>query len=269
MIAIKLYKDGFTLVELSIVIIIVGLLISGITAGSSLIKQAKLHAIVTEMDNLQLAYNQFVLIYSAVPGDMVNASSYWPSTCTVSGIPGECNGDGDGIIQGGDYTSLEEMVQSTKHLELAGLINEKLALVPQFFQTDLIPGVNAPSSKLDGAGYMFNGSGVAISGVGIFRDDTGGLYDGFSNFDHNYLYLGKPGLVRSLTNGALSPQDAFSIDAKIDDGSASNSGLIGALTGKVKSKDEYSGGSTHECAVGNVYSVAIDRTYCLFGKQVD
>ncbi len=41
--------EGFTLVELSIVIIIIGFLIAGISAGNSLIKQAKFNAVINEV----------------------------------------------------------------------------------------------------------------------------------------------------------------------------------------------------------------------------
>ena len=52
---------GFTLVELSIVIIIIGFLIAGISGGKSLIEQAKLNSVISELQKYQLIYNNFQL----------------------------------------------------------------------------------------------------------------------------------------------------------------------------------------------------------------
>src|SRR4051794_9742747 len=89
---------GFTLIELSVVLIIIGLVISGIAAGTSLVKQAKLKSVVSEMDQFNTAYRNFKDRYQAVPGDMSNAYSLWGAKCT-SGGSSFCNGNGNGVIE--------------------------------------------------------------------------------------------------------------------------------------------------------------------------
>lgn len=81
---------AFTLIELSISIIIIGLLIGGITAGSSLVKTAAVRSIISEYETFQTAIVNFKSQYGALPGDFSKASNFWPS-CDVT--PANCNGN--------------------------------------------------------------------------------------------------------------------------------------------------------------------------------
>ena len=86
----SLYEQGFTLVELSIVIIIIGFLIAGIAAGNSLIKQTALNTIISESSEYITALNVFKSRYNSYPGDFADANSYWPTAVS---------GDGDGLVE--------------------------------------------------------------------------------------------------------------------------------------------------------------------------
>ena len=92
---------GFTLVELSIVIIIIGFLIAGISAGQSLIKQASLNTIINEVTNYRAALNEFVTKHGALPGDFKDGYAYWGSlaiaNCTNNNVVIDrtgCSGNG-------------------------------------------------------------------------------------------------------------------------------------------------------------------------------
>ena len=50
-------KKGFSLVELSIVLIIIGLLIAGVSSGSKLIKQARINSLINELNELKNSFN--------------------------------------------------------------------------------------------------------------------------------------------------------------------------------------------------------------------
>ena len=63
-------RDGFTLVEISIVMIIIGLLIGGILKGQELVKSAEVSRAVTELKSMQAAIETFRSEYRAFPGDM-------------------------------------------------------------------------------------------------------------------------------------------------------------------------------------------------------
>jgi len=62
-------KNGFTLVELSIVLVIIGLLIGGILVGQSLIDSAKLQSFVRQMQQYDAALLTFYTKYKSIPGD--------------------------------------------------------------------------------------------------------------------------------------------------------------------------------------------------------
>jgi prepilin-type N-terminal cleavage/methylation domain-containing protein len=128
---------GFTLIELSIVLVIIGLIVGGVLVGQDLIKAAEVRKIISEKDAIGTAVYTFETKYSCLPGDCPNATNFWGQTagCSVfattpltNGGP-TCNGNGDGNIdfgQGaaGSYpgTSLE-VQYFWHHLFNAGLIN--------------------------------------------------------------------------------------------------------------------------------------------------
>ncbi|MDA0782810.1 MAG: prepilin-type N-terminal cleavage/methylation domain-containing protein [Rickettsiales bacterium] len=88
-------EKGFTLIELSIVIVIIGLIVAGVVGGQALVNQSKLRTIITELNQFKFQINTFYLEYNALPGDMPNAHSYWPN-CNSGATAVQCNGDGNG-----------------------------------------------------------------------------------------------------------------------------------------------------------------------------
>ena len=64
----KKNNKGFSLIELSIVLIIMGLLIAGVTGGARLIKSAQLRSVVTEATNYRTAFNTYYAQFGKVPG---------------------------------------------------------------------------------------------------------------------------------------------------------------------------------------------------------
>jgi len=69
-------NKGFSLIELSIVLIIIGLLVAGITGGASLIKSAELRSTITEVRNYQTAVNAYYTAVGRLPGTD-NSSQMW------------------------------------------------------------------------------------------------------------------------------------------------------------------------------------------------
>lgn len=99
-------RHGFSLVELSIVLVILGLLVGGVLTGQSLIRAAELRSVSTEFAKYQAAVNTFRDKYFALPGDMNNATSFWGKdnvACAAhtgtAATPGTCNGDGNGLSE--------------------------------------------------------------------------------------------------------------------------------------------------------------------------
>jgi prepilin-type N-terminal cleavage/methylation domain-containing protein len=82
-------KTGFTLVELSVVLVILGLLIAGTTFGASLANRSEITKFISDINQVYTAVNAFKQEYKYYPGDMPNATVYWSSTL---------NGNGNGNI---------------------------------------------------------------------------------------------------------------------------------------------------------------------------
>jgi len=98
------------------VLVIIGLIIGGITAGQELIRAAELNSVASDITKFKVANNTFKLKYNAMAGDMDNAQSYWPSC--VDAPSNTCNGDNSGILE-----SSSERIRFWQHLSLAGVLN--------------------------------------------------------------------------------------------------------------------------------------------------
>lgn len=249
-------KQGFTLVELSIVIVIIGFLVAGIAAGSNMIKQAQIRSVILDLQNYQTSFNNFKAKYGGVPGDISKASSYWPNagqcTDTLLNLP-LCNGNDDGQIEYDDGSGNTEVVRTLKHLSLAGMIN---SLIPAITATPdpLIPGSNAPVSKISGAGYFFVYYQAINENVAILGKPIQGVSPGFP----------------VLTDGAMTPEDAFNIDQKIDDGIITGGVFTGSFSGNFYTLDGSDVTNSADCADNtlNTYKITTTYTACIIGTKI-
>ncbi len=64
--------SGFSLIELSIVLIIIGLLVAGVTGGQSLIESARVRAVINEIENIKRGVNTYYVAKGRLPGDPTN-----------------------------------------------------------------------------------------------------------------------------------------------------------------------------------------------------
>ena len=94
-------QQGFSLIELSIVLVIIGLLTGGILTGQSLIRASEVRSVATEVAKYRTAVMSFRDQYKALPGDMKNATTFWGSmtNCGAASPSGTgtqtCNGNND------------------------------------------------------------------------------------------------------------------------------------------------------------------------------
>ena len=123
---VTIKPQGFTLVELSIVIVIIGFLIAGVSTGQSLIKQAQVNAVINDLIEFKTATNSFTTRFGAVAGDFEHGYSYWGAVgnCTntyVNDSPYDgCNGNGDENLGPGTFN--RENLLIFKHLNLVGVL---------------------------------------------------------------------------------------------------------------------------------------------------
>src|SRR5690242_7737866 len=76
---------GFTLVEIAIVLVIIGLLLGGILKGQEMITQARIKNVVNDFNGVTAAYFAYQDRYKAIPGDDNGAGGRWTASAAVSG----------------------------------------------------------------------------------------------------------------------------------------------------------------------------------------
>lgn len=211
----RTYHNGFSLIELSIVLVILGLLAGGVMTGQALIRSSELRSVTTELTNYTTASNLFMQKYFALPGDMPDATAYWgqfPDGCPagVGGIGKQtCNGNGDGLVIPPTAANLAgERYTFWQHLANAQMIaGQYTGRAGPAGEHDTLYGVNVPIAKLSGGGWS----------VLEWSNVTGNAW----YFDGNYnrtLTFGRDGTTSGNNIGIFTTEEAYNIDRKIDDG---------------------------------------------------
>lgn len=205
-------KHGFTLVELSIVLIIIGLLLGGVLAGRDLIRAAELRGMLSQQENYKTAMMAFREKYRCMPGDCASAHQFFGSACGDSTTDPDtgCNGDGDGFNRGD--MDLGEQLKFWMHLSMASLVQGNFSGRGDATGDGpaAVIGENVPSAKISGLGWNGIVSGEASSYNGDMANNAiwGVSYAGNNTVTHAQLY-GGPFVSRS---------DAYNMDSKVDDG---------------------------------------------------
>ncbi len=229
-------EKGFTLVELSIVMIIIGLLIGGILKGQELIANARLASTVSKIKAIDAAMNTFRDSYAALPGDITSPQTRLPN-CLAGTMCAAVTAAALGNNQIGPLNSAGAAQANT---------SENIAAWTQLAATDLLGGIRNPASgspvesgatvpSAEVPGQIFIGyqNGVvrptATPGTGTVP--RGGHY----LLIHNGIAAaGATSTIATATTGAaagtgsLTPGQASRIDAKLDDG-APNVGSVIAM----------------------------------------
>lgn len=215
-------RKGFTLLELAIVLAIVGLIVGGIFSGQSLIRSAELNNVISEFRKYQTAMTQFRDKYSALPGDMSNATNYWTA---LSGSAG----NGDGMIQNTGTATSNEVSLFWLELSQSALIEGTYS---SFTNATATAGTNVPKSKLRAGGWNVAYLGTvgfdsnASANTGAISPSTTTFYEG--TYEHVLIISGgTTPLSNAATNsGVFDAVEAQSIDAKLDDGFPSTGDIV-------------------------------------------
>ncbi len=236
MTSVRLHKNkkseaGFTLVELAIVMIIIGLLIGGILKGQELVGNARVTATVAQIKGIDGAISTFRDKYSALPGDMLTPNARL-ANCTAQPCADAGNGNGriDSIALGATTNQNSEEAVAFVHLSAADLISGV-----QNIDTDLF-GTMLPEAEVGGGfwlGYTPDGNAAELA--------AGDLRAG-----HYLVLAGAVGAITATSIG-LTPIQAAQIDRKLDDGQAASGGVWTVGT---------------SCHVAGVYNEATEVSQC-------
>lgn len=132
----KSRQSGFTLVEIAIVLVIVGLLLGGVLKGQELINNTKVKNTVNLMRGAQAAYNSYLDRYRVIAGDDAGAAARFPA---AGANPAATAGDGNGVIAGGKFNdAAAETKNFWQHIRRAGLADGS-TLTPATPARDYLP----------------------------------------------------------------------------------------------------------------------------------
>ena len=176
----RIKTQGFTLIEVAIVLVIMGLLLGGVLKGQELLTNARVRELIGQQDGVKAAFLGFQDRFKAMPGDYVGAMSSIPNATQ--------NGNGNGRIESG--TTPNESILAWEHLSRAGFLNATFSY----------NAVESPTTSLR------NNYGVFLQ---IAYD---GIYGAGS--------AGTPAILRhNLKSGCQIPVEVIAeVDRKIDDG---------------------------------------------------
>jgi prepilin-type N-terminal cleavage/methylation domain-containing protein len=235
---------GFTLIEMSIVLVIIGLIVGSVLVGRDLVSAAYVRAQVTQIEKFNTATNTFYGKYGALPGDLNDTTAstfgFTRRGPNAPGGSGTClpacggQGDGNGIIEGQWDAALTtgcgtdmiggETAMFWEDLTTANGMN--LNLIEGSFNTATVGGggtttvpyasvgLYMPEAKLGRGNYVYVWSG----GYGTNCSHTGNNYFGLSvvtSFNTNYIV---PPVSGNYGAPGLTVREAYNIDKKMDDG---------------------------------------------------
>ncbi len=222
-------KDGFTLIEIAIVVVIIGLLLGGVLKGQEMIRSARAHNIADQGNAVKAAILGFTDRYRALPGDYDAATTNIPGISTDGDIGG--NGDGNSRIGYNDSNSAGTPEVTNRQAE-AGLAWHHLA------QGGFISG------SFDGESITDEDDWTCSSGTCMTNAFQAPLFLIYDDEQYGDTEASDTSQFNQLWSGKLIPIEIIAeLDRKVDDGNPH--------TGNFRVADGFVGTSPtvgHECA---------------------
>lgn len=251
-------NNGFTLIELSIVLVIIGLVIGGIFVGRDLIQASKIQQVISQSQTISNAVRAFKNKYNELPGDMTQTRNFFAGACSGSAT---VYGNGNGLISGwsaGATTGgngLDEGSAASCHLMAAGLLTGTCE-----------PTWDPLVSSCGRVGPAFT-SPYAQDAEFYFPGFTHSAPDSTNNYTviHGTTSTGS---TYDQRTGVVRPLDGYGMDIKIDDGMPN--------TGKVRGMQSLVNGTAsvpNNCTIwtnrngvwDTYYYLTTDTTLCRIG----
>lgn len=219
------HKRGFTLLELSMVLIVIGLMIGGVLVGQELVKAAQARAQIAQIEKFNSAVNTFKVKYGYIPGDIPDPYASQFGFQARGSNPGQ--GDGNGLLQG--YAG------GTGYGWVIG-IGENAMFWVDLSAARLIDGSFSAASPTSGGGSDITGTNISLylpqakigNGNYVYTWNTNSTpaNNAFLNFfTNNYFAISSVNAILNSSDiGEISSSpnitvaQAYAIDKKIDDG---------------------------------------------------
>jgi len=256
----EIKQSAFTLIELSVVLVIIGLIIGGVMVGRDLIEASKIRAQITQISDIETQMNTFRVKYNCLPGDCINAAEFFGASFGPNAIN---NGNGDNIIHSIWGNSAASAVDECINPDTGGEVSQLLlqlnaAGLGKYFANGLL----APSPMaVVGSEYTFaaygNGTGffvsclastvhptwipvfmragnIALIGVGATGGRIGYAIGAYGKYAYSaYGYRAPATPIEPI---GIPADVSRQIDDKIDDGKPSK-GKFGIISGDTACTD--------------------------------
>jgi prepilin-type N-terminal cleavage/methylation domain-containing protein len=215
---------GFTLIELSIVLVIIGLIAASVLVGNELIEAARIRSQISQIQQYTVAVTTFRGKYGGIPGDLEADKAASMGFADRSGAPN--HGDGNGTLESCDGLGVDssdqyfgcETALFWSDLSAAQMISDSLnsAVDDRIVFTD--PKPYLPAAKIGADTYFAVFSAALFQSFGtssIKCEDT----FCFAVVKNPIALAGPPAAVgKYAVRDALKPSQAYAIDSKMDDG---------------------------------------------------
>jgi prepilin-type N-terminal cleavage/methylation domain-containing protein len=209
---------GFTLIELSIVLVIIGLIVGGVLVGQDLIRAAEIRATISQIEKYNTAVNTFRGKYNAIPGDLNSATATTfgftargsnagegDGNGVIEGITSNASGVNNGYLQGGETTTfwVDLSVGNPSTPMNINLIDGSFTQAAPSGGFTVASGSQAsywPAAKLGRGNYVYvwSSNGTNYFGLAPITSVAAG--------------------VPTMGSASMTIQQAYQIDKKVDDG---------------------------------------------------
>ncbi len=204
-------EEGFTLVQISIALVVFGLIVGSMLTGRSYEHMGAVRSDISQLEKYQSATESFKQKYNYLPGDIPAALAVQLKLTRRDGAEGR--GDGNGLVEG--------YVYSSNHVMASAQSGEPLFFWEDLFSTDLIKDAFSTATDTE------LGTDIPVASAGEYLPDAqvgnGNRLYVYSDNKVNYYGLSVvtkiDGTVGTLTSHpGLTTAEAYDIDKKIDDG---------------------------------------------------